>query len=154
VAVVSKGDDGLLRLGDRTASHFPQTPDGTYAGHHPADSEAAISHLEEVRDAGADYLLFPGTGLWWLDHYADFKEYLALKYPEVYRSDDTAAIFALSPAAKAQAVEHRCLVLAEELRRLRGESLVTSFDTPRTPEHVVASPSTNGTEKKPASDRA
>jgi hypothetical protein len=150
VAVVSKGDDELLRLGDRTASHFPQTPDGTYAGHHPADSEAAITHLEDVRDAGADYLLFPATGLWWLDHYADFKEYLALKYAEVYRADDTGVIFALSPAAKARAVEHRCTALAEEIQRLRSETSGGLFDEPRDgldgyPAATLL-PSTNGTE--------
>jgi hypothetical protein len=158
VAVVNKGDDNLLHLGDRTGWHFPQMPDGTYAGHYPADSEAAISHLEEVRDAGADYLLLPATALWWLDHYADLKDYLALKYTELYRGDDTGVIFALSPAAKARAIEHRCLALADEIRSLRGEAHGSLLDGPgRRPGDSPAaalSPSANGVELRPTSDRA
>jgi hypothetical protein len=122
VTVVSKGDDELLRLGDRITSHFPQAANGDYAGHYPADSEMAITHLEEVRDAGAEYLLIPATALWWLDHYSDLTEYLALKYAEIYRADDTAVIFALGSAAKTRSVEHRCAALAEEIQRLRSET--------------------------------
>src|SRR5262249_13420690 len=73
VVVVSKGDDQLLQLGGRTAWHFPQNEAGVYAGYNPADSAAAIKHLEELRAKGGEYLLFPGTGLWWLDHYREFR---------------------------------------------------------------------------------
>src|SRR4051794_18854834 len=38
VVVASKGDDALVRLDGRRGWHFPRTPDGTYAGHHPADT--------------------------------------------------------------------------------------------------------------------
>src|SRR5207253_1312516 len=41
VAVVSKGDDELLRLGGRPAWHFPPAAGGGYAGHNPADSGEA-----------------------------------------------------------------------------------------------------------------
>src|SRR5206468_1553705 len=76
VLVVSKGDDELLRFDQRTAWHFPRTPEGIYAGHYPADSAAAVAHLEEMRTRGADYLLFPGTAFWWLAHYDDFRRHL------------------------------------------------------------------------------
>ena len=46
-----------------------------YAGHHPADSEAAIHHLEDLRAAGRAYLV-PATSSWWLDHYDDFRNHL------------------------------------------------------------------------------
>src|SRR5215472_8829463 len=46
VAVISKGDHQLLKLGARTACHFPQEPSGCYSGHHPADSTEAIAKLE------------------------------------------------------------------------------------------------------------
>ncbi|MGN1286124.1 MAG: hypothetical protein ACI4XG_06020, partial [Bradyrhizobium sp.] len=49
VLVVSKGDEELLKLGDRKAEHFPQVESGAYAGHHPADSAEAIAHLEAFR---------------------------------------------------------------------------------------------------------
>src|SRR5438105_15885193 len=38
VLVVSRGDEALTSLPDRHAAHFPQGPNGLYAGHHPADS--------------------------------------------------------------------------------------------------------------------
>ena len=69
VLVVSKGDDELLDLGGRRARHFPEAEDGTWAGHHPADSAEAVAPLEAMRAAGGEFILFPSTGLWWLDHY-------------------------------------------------------------------------------------
>ncbi|MCL4487934.1 MAG: glycosyltransferase family 4 protein [Chloroflexi bacterium] len=88
VAVVSKGDDRLLQLDKRRAWHFPQTLAGDYAGYHPADSAAAIRHLEELRSRGARYLLFPASAFWWLDHYAGFKRHLEGAYRCVWRGKD------------------------------------------------------------------
>ena len=77
VLVVSNGDDELLELGaNRRGWHFPQTEDGTYAGHHPADSAEAIAHLEALREKGATHILFPQTAFWWLDFYEAFRELL------------------------------------------------------------------------------
>ena len=59
VAVVSKGDAELLEIDGRSAWHFPQRADGTYAGYYPFDSASAIAHLEELRGKGADHLAFP-----------------------------------------------------------------------------------------------
>lgn len=80
VAVVSKGDDALLRLDGRPASHFPRTPDGAYAGHHPADAAEAITWVDELARDGCDYLLFPATAFWWLEHYADLRAHLERRY--------------------------------------------------------------------------
>jgi GT2 family glycosyltransferase len=72
VLVVSNGDDELLKLGaERSVSHFPQTEDGTYAGHHPGDSAEAIAHLAALTARGAEYLLLPEPSRWWLDYYAE-----------------------------------------------------------------------------------
>jgi hypothetical protein len=76
VLVASRGDRDLVRLDGRTGWHFPRAADGRYAGHHPADSEAAIEHLEELRQAGASFLVFPPDSLWWLSHYGGLKEHL------------------------------------------------------------------------------
>lgn len=76
VLVVSRGDRELLRFDERTGRHFPQAPDGHYGGHHPADSEQAIAHLEELRAKGATHLVFPPTAAWWLGHYDAFASYL------------------------------------------------------------------------------
>jgi glycosyltransferase involved in cell wall biosynthesis len=76
VLVVSRGDDTMLDLGGPRGQHFPQTDAGVYAGHYPADSAAAIAHVEALRNKGAEYLLFPQTAFWWLDHYADLRTHL------------------------------------------------------------------------------
>jgi hypothetical protein len=75
VLVVSRGDEALLPPG-LAASHFPQGPDGAYAGYYPADSGAAVAHLEQCRGAGAEFLLLPATGFWWLDYYGGFLQHL------------------------------------------------------------------------------
>jgi hypothetical protein len=95
VLVVSKGDDGLLELGQRSAWHFPREADGTYAGHYPADGAAAVDHLEELRALGADYLLLPATSLWWLTEYSELREHLEQRYRPVLRDPDTAVIYEL-----------------------------------------------------------
>ena len=83
VVVVSKGDEELRGLDGRRGWHFPQAATGVYAGHYPADSAAAIEHLESLRARGGQYLLFPATAFWWFQHYADFKEYLDARYAAV-----------------------------------------------------------------------
>ena len=83
VLVVSKGDDVLIDLGICEASHFPQDVTGGYAGFYPADSSAAIAHLESLRAKGADYLLLPQTAFWWLDHYAGFRDHLQNHYAQI-----------------------------------------------------------------------
>jgi glycosyltransferase involved in cell wall biosynthesis len=76
VLVVSRGEEALLRLGRRQAEHFPQSPTGLYAGHYPADGAAAAGHLEELREAGAEYLVIPAEAGWWLEHYPELRETL------------------------------------------------------------------------------
>jgi hypothetical protein len=94
VLVVSKGDAALLELNGRMARHFPCTEDGTYAGHYPARSADAIEHLETLRARGGEYLLFPGTAFWWLDHYAGLREHLDAHYRRVW-SDARCIIYQL-----------------------------------------------------------
>jgi glycosyltransferase involved in cell wall biosynthesis len=108
VLVVSKGDEALLTLNAARAWHFPRTAEGVYAGSYPSDSAAAIAHLEELREKGADFLVIPQTSFWWLDHYADLRRHLESNYPTLLRADDTCAIFSLrrgadKPAAGAPA---------------------------------------------------
>jgi glycosyltransferase involved in cell wall biosynthesis len=76
VMVVSKGDQALIEFGERTGCHFPETPSGVYAGFHPRDGAAAVDLLEVSIAKGREYLLFPGTALWWLDHYTELRRYL------------------------------------------------------------------------------
>ena len=94
ILVVSRGDNRLLELHGRRSAHFPQVDGGVYAGHYPADSAEAIDQLERARQGGAEYLLFPQTSLWWLDHYDEFAEHLRERYSEV-TGDDDCLVFAL-----------------------------------------------------------
>jgi len=96
VLVISRGDDELLRLNGRRAEHFPQADDGGWAGHHPADSEEAISHLESLRERGAEFLVVPPTYLWWLRHYEGLREHLDANYEPVVADDRAGAIYRLT----------------------------------------------------------
>jgi glycosyltransferase involved in cell wall biosynthesis/SAM-dependent methyltransferase len=96
VLVVSKGDDELLRLGPREGWHFPRAADGRYAGHHPADGAAAVAHLEELRAKGGRYLVLPETARWWLDHYAEFRQYLDGRAEVAACRDGVCTVYALS----------------------------------------------------------
>jgi hypothetical protein len=76
VLVVSRGDDFLLDVPDRSMAHFPQTPAGTYAGYYPADCAEAVRDLDALRIDGAAYLVFPDTAGWWLEYYTGLGAYL------------------------------------------------------------------------------
>jgi glycosyltransferase involved in cell wall biosynthesis len=101
VLVVSRGDDELLHLGDaRRGHHFPQADGGVYAGHHPANSAAAITHLEILRAGGAGFLLFPSTAFWWFEHYRDFRQHLESCYRRAWE-DEHCVIYELSSPMQA-----------------------------------------------------
>jgi GT2 family glycosyltransferase len=94
VLVVSRGDRELVSIDNRDGRHFPQDATGGYLGHYPQDSADAVSQLETLRAAGAEYLVLPSTAYWWLDHYAGFAEHLRSFYPvtkldacSIYRLD-------------------------------------------------------------------
>jgi ATP-binding cassette, subfamily B, bacterial len=95
VAVVSRGDERLVRVAGDRGCHFPQTADGVWAGHHPADSAEAIEQVESLREKGADFIVFPKTSLWWLDHYTDLRAHLDRRYNAVLDERDTGVVFEL-----------------------------------------------------------
>ena len=94
VLVVSKGDEDLLELDSRRGWHFPETGGGVYAGEYPPNAALAVEHLEDLRLRGAEYLVFPKTAVWWLDHYEGFREHLESSHPTVFR-DNNCIIFGL-----------------------------------------------------------
>ena len=95
VAVVSKGDDQLLQLDGLVASHFPRATDGQYAGYYPADSAEAIAQLDRAIDSGIQYLAFPRTAFWWLEHYADLRDHLEHDHHPLPTVEDSCHIFQL-----------------------------------------------------------
>jgi glycosyltransferase involved in cell wall biosynthesis len=94
VLVASRGDERLATLEGRHGWHFPQDEDGVYAGHYPADSESAIAQLESLRARGAEYLVFPVTSLWWLDHYRGLAHHLD-SHCSLVRGGEPCSIYAL-----------------------------------------------------------
>ena len=95
VLMITRGDDSLLELNGHRAKHFPQAEDGGWAGHHPADSEEAIGHLETLRGRGATYLVVPPTYRWWLDHYAGLRQHLESRYQRLAVDERVGAIYSL-----------------------------------------------------------
>jgi FkbM family methyltransferase len=101
VLVVSKGDGKLLKLKRRQAWHFPQDGQGKYAGYSPADSAAAIAQLETLRRKGADFIVFPSTAFWWLEHYGEFRQHLLRHYQMMLHQKEICLIFDLrAPGGK------------------------------------------------------
>jgi GT2 family glycosyltransferase len=94
VAVVSRGDDELVDIDDRTGWHFPEDDDGRWAGHHPADSDAAVEAMASAIRRGATHLVIPTCSLWWLDHYQGFAAYLSSIHVRQH-TDDDCIVFAL-----------------------------------------------------------
>jgi colanic acid/amylovoran biosynthesis glycosyltransferase len=105
VLVVSRGDPTLLEVG-RAASHFPQSADGGYLGHHPASSAEAIAQLEELRERDAGFLVFPRTALWWLEHYRGLRDHLERRYLTLALDNESGAVFELR-CADSEAVTRR-----------------------------------------------
>ena len=100
VAVVSRGDDELLKLEGRTARHFPQNEAGVYSGSYPATSDEAVAQLESLRARGVSHLLLPSTAFWWLDHYEGLRRHLEDDGRLIARDNDC-AVYELAPARAA-----------------------------------------------------
>jgi glycosyltransferase involved in cell wall biosynthesis len=98
VAVINKGDEAFLRIDGRQGEHFPQLPDGRYAGSYPADGRAAVESVERLRSRGVDFLAIPRTSSWWVDHYKDLAVHLARASEIVFHSDDC-TIYSLTRGA-------------------------------------------------------
>lgn len=103
VLVATRGDEGLLAFEGRVGWHFPRDRDGKYAGHYPADSEAAIAHLEELREQGATHLALPETAFWWLNHYEGLNGHLEAAYQRI-RSDDELIVWELADEGRPPAL--------------------------------------------------
>jgi hypothetical protein len=118
VIVISKGDDELLKLDGRRAWHFPQNEKGIYAGYYPPDSSAALAHLKVLRSKGGNYLLIPSTAFWWLDHYAEFGQYLKRHCRLVVRQEDACVIYSLRepPRKPKSAGKHKEKASKEKLK--------------------------------------
>jgi hypothetical protein len=98
VVVASKGDPELVQLGSRQGWHFPQLEGGTYAGHHPADSDEAIRALSALEARGGEYFVIPASGLWWIDFYPGLNEWLSRECSLVAYEEGVGALWRLGSA--------------------------------------------------------
>lgn len=104
IIVVSKGDEQILHMGSMRCWHFPRHKDGTYTGYYPKDSDDAVNQLESLVAQGGEFLLFPESAFWWLDHYAMFKRYLKSNYQEIATDGRICKIFQLSKKTKLSSI--------------------------------------------------
>ncbi len=127
VLIATRGDDMFLELDGRSGWHFPRDRDGKYAGYYPADSDAAIAHVEELRAEGATHLVLPRPSFWWLDHYKALRTHLYAAYREI-RSDEHAIVFELTGEASAppRAASTEGEVTPELVRRLQPPALAAA----------------------------
>jgi glycosyltransferase involved in cell wall biosynthesis len=123
VLIATRGDDGFLAIEGRSGWHFPRDRDGKYAGYYPADSKAAIAHLEELRAEGATHLVLPRTGFWWLEHYEAFKTHLDAAYREI-RSDEHVIVYELTGGAPTPSSEDE--ITPDLVRRLQPSALAAA----------------------------
>ena len=82
VQVKDTGGTGTIRwdTGSDSGSELYVSTSPRFTGYYPTDSDDAVERFEGFRAKGADFLLFPCTAFWWLDHYPDFKAYLENRY--------------------------------------------------------------------------
>lgn len=102
VAIASEGEPSYLLLEGRRAEHFPQTPTGVYSGSYPGTDLELITQVDALHDKGIQFLVFPATTGWWLDHYEALRHHLTRRYRLVHRETQTAVVYALHDLADAQ----------------------------------------------------
>lgn len=105
VLIASKGDDRLTRVAGHRAWHFPRDAEGLYAGHYPAHSGEALTHLRQLYAKGAQYLCFPWTAHWWLEHYHELASHLSASHELILSQHGTCVIYALRESAAFDAFE-------------------------------------------------
>jgi hypothetical protein len=93
VLVVSGGDDDLVRVPGRKAGHFPQRPEGSWAGH-PIDREA-VAQLRAFQAKGGAYLVVPDQFAWYLKEYPEFTKNLTGEYQRIHH-DEYCSIYRFS----------------------------------------------------------
>lgn len=59
---------------------------GQYNGP-PPDDDTAISELERLRQAGANFIAFAWPAFWWLEHYTGLHDHLQARYRRILEND-------------------------------------------------------------------
>ena len=113
VAIATRGDAELLNIPDRCAWHFPRNERGEFSGYYPSSGNDAVTAVKELAASGAQYLVFPASGFWWLDYYGELRTYCRTECDLVAEEPDRCVIFALPArhnAADKFEPKHRSIV--------------------------------------------
>ena len=94
VAVVSSGDERLVRLSGRRAAHFPPLVTAVEGDVH-RDPEAALAALEEMREEGFEYLVVPHVAPSWLDLNPGFVTAVESRYERIAQRAGVCSVFDL-----------------------------------------------------------
>jgi hypothetical protein len=128
VLIASKGDEALTHIDGVQAGHFPQTRTGAYAGHHPANSSEAITHVRQLCSQGAGYFVLPWTSHWWLEHYRDFAKHLNTVHQLKMFERDVCLIYELRDAP-AGAYEAEIRAIRERVRSAVPDDAIVAVVT-------------------------
>src|SRR5215212_4378738 len=96
ILVTTYGDEAMLLLGDRSTESFPRSTRGVTADYTDMRGSEAISQLESLRNAGAEYLLVPSSASPWLATHPELERHLEERYAIVARERGIATIYALA----------------------------------------------------------
>ncbi len=91
VLMVSGGDEHFGRVTDWSVRPFPQTDDGAWSDHIPANGASAVAHLEVLRAKGASHLVVPDPARWWLERYPELRTHIR-RYRTVFYGEDTGLV--------------------------------------------------------------
>ncbi|HWH93709.1 MAG TPA: glycosyltransferase [Baekduia sp.] len=94
VLVASRGDEEILRIPGRTGWHFPAE------GRRPESSDHALVELAALQGAGAGYLYFPSSALWWLEHLPELRSHLERRHVAIAGDEAAGVLFELSDNAE------------------------------------------------------
>lgn len=98
VLVASRGDDEILQIPGRTGWHFPAE------GRRPESSDHALVELSALQGAGAGYLYFPASTLWWLEHLPELRSHLERHHVALAGDEAAGVLFDLSDTASVRAL--------------------------------------------------
>ena len=113
VAMASRGDPELLKIAERSIWHFPRNERGEFSGFYPATGAEAVKAVKELSAAGAQYLVFPASSFWWLDHYTELRTYCRNECDLLIEQPNQCLIFSLpsdNPPAISQSTKSTAVI--------------------------------------------
>jgi hypothetical protein len=99
VAVLSSGDERVMRLARRETWHCPHDAAGNFAA--LEDPEVALRQLEDLRNSGLEFLVVPRETPW-VAHYPEFLDQVEQRYRCVARQRYLCTVYDLNESPRAR----------------------------------------------------